>query len=310
MASWTQPIETGDIPESGTSFDAIVVGGGPGGSSAAGYLAMAGKRVLLIEKGVWPRDKVCGDAVGGKSLSHVKALGVKETLEGTPHFRVNGILFSSPNGKEVRVPLPEEDVARLEAGYSLPREQFDHLLFDRVQHLVRENGGSVLQGADVTDVLFNDGNDPGDGSKDDRFASGVRLRIGGRKGDVLEYKAPAIVGAAGYRCPVATALVVDTYNEVMVDRKHYCGGYREYWDGVKGCEENIGDIEIHFVDDIIPGYFWIFPLGNGRVNVETCEIDADNMVCSFYHSNSSQSCDISKISYGVVPVGSGISTPS
>jgi flavin-dependent dehydrogenase len=161
MSSWTQPIDTGEIPESGASFDAIVVGGGPGGSSAAGYLAMAGKRVLLIEKGVWPRDKVCGDAVGGKSLSHVKALGVKETLEKTPHFRVNGILFSSPNGKEVRVPLPEEDVARLEAGYSLPRAQFDQLLFERVQHLVRENGGSVLQGADVTDVLFNDGNDPG-----------------------------------------------------------------------------------------------------------------------------------------------------
>ena len=181
MPSWTKPIDTGKVPESGASFDAIVVGGGPGGSSAAGYLAMAGKRVLLIEKGVWPRDKVCGDAVGGKSLSHVKALGVKETLEQTPHFRVNGILFSSPNGKEVRVPLPEEDVARLEAGYSLPREQFDHLLFERVQNLVRENGGSVLQGADVTDVLYNNGNDPGDGSKDERFASGVRLRIGGRK---------------------------------------------------------------------------------------------------------------------------------
>ena len=72
-------------------FDAIVVGGGPGGSSAAGYLAMAGKKVLLIEKGVWPRDKVCGDAVGGKSLGHVAALGVKTDLEATPHFRVTGL---------------------------------------------------------------------------------------------------------------------------------------------------------------------------------------------------------------------------
>ncbi|MDP6865588.1 MAG: FAD-dependent monooxygenase, partial [Candidatus Poseidoniaceae archaeon] len=96
MASWEGPIETGDVPETGSTFDAIVVGGGPGGCSAAGYLSMAGKKVLLIEKGVWPRDKICGDAVGGKSLSHVKALGVKETLESTPHFRVNGILFSSP----------------------------------------------------------------------------------------------------------------------------------------------------------------------------------------------------------------------
>ena len=127
---WKQPIDSGPIPENGGAFDAIVVGGGPGGSSAAGYLAMEGKRVLLVEKDVWPRDKICGDAVGGKSLSHVKRLGVKETLENTPHFRVTGIVFSSPKGHSVRVALPEEDVARLEAGYSLPRQQFDHLLFN------------------------------------------------------------------------------------------------------------------------------------------------------------------------------------
>ena len=173
MASWEEPIETGEVPESGSTFDAIVVGGGPGGCSAAGYLAMAGKKVLLIEKGVWPRDKICGDAVGGKSLSHVKALGVKKTLESTPHFRVNGILFSSPNGNEVRVPLPEEDVARLEAGYALPRQQFDHLLFERVQELVREKGGSVIQGGSVKEVLYNDGNDPGKGTGPKRKATGI-----------------------------------------------------------------------------------------------------------------------------------------
>ncbi len=89
--SWELPIATGEVPSDNSTFDAIVVGGGPGGSAAAGYLAMAGKSVLLLEKGVWPRDKICGDAVGGKSLSHVKALGVKEALENSPHFRVTGI---------------------------------------------------------------------------------------------------------------------------------------------------------------------------------------------------------------------------
>ena len=232
MASWEEPIETGEVPESGSTFDAIVVGGGPGGCSAAGYLAMADKKVLLIEKGVWPRDKICGDAVGGKSLSHVKALGVKKTLESTPHFRVNGILFSSPNRNELSLPLPEQHVARLEAGYALPRQQFDHLLFDRVQELVREKGGSVIQGGSVKEVLYNDGNDPGKGTGSKRKATGIRLTVGGRKGTVMEFHAPAIVGAGGYLCPVATSLVVDTYEETMVDRKHYCGGYREYWDGV------------------------------------------------------------------------------
>ena len=96
---WEQPIETGPVPKNDAVFDAIVVGGGPGGSSAAGYLAMSGKKVLLIEKGVWPRDKVCGDAVGGKSLGHVAALGVKADLEATPHFRVTGHCVFIPKRK-------------------------------------------------------------------------------------------------------------------------------------------------------------------------------------------------------------------
>ena len=70
---------------------------------------------------------------------------------------MTGIKFSSPKGNTVRVALPEEDVQRLEAGYSLPRMQFDHLLFDRCQQLVRENGGKVIQDCAVTQVLFDDG---------------------------------------------------------------------------------------------------------------------------------------------------------
>ena len=253
---WTYPIDTGEVPEAEASFDAIVVGGGPGGSAAAGYLAMENKKVLLIEKDVWPRDKICGDAVGGKSLSHVKALGVKETLESTPHFRVTGIKFSSPNGKEVRVALPEEDVQKLEAGYSLPREQFDYLLFRNTQELVRNAGGHVIQDGEVREVIL----------KDDQ-AIGVQVRIGGRNGEVISYFSEEIIGAAGYRCPVAKTLVEKIHDEKMLDRRHYCGGYREYWENVKGCEGDVGDIEIHFVDTVIPGYFWLFPVSQNVTNV-------------------------------------------
>ena len=270
MHSWEGPIETGPLPDDGAKFDAIVVGGGPGGSAAAGYLAMKGQRVLLIEKGVWPRDKVCGDAVGGKSLSHVAALGVKPRLEATPHFRVTGIMFSSPKGNSVRVPLPEEDVERLEAGYALPRAQFDHLMFERSTELVLEAGGAVVQGADVRSVLFDDGRggeDPGAGSGEARSVRAVEVRMGGRKGETYTWHSGEVVGAAGYRCPVATALVEETHGETMVDRMHYCAGYREYWQNVEGCGSDVGDIEIHFVDSIIPGYFWLFPVSEGVVNV-------------------------------------------
>ena len=268
--AWELPIDTGSMPENGAEFDAIIVGGGPGGSSAAGYLAKGGKKVLFIEKGVWPRDKVCGDAVGGKSLGHVRDLGVKDRLEKTPHFRVTGIKFSSPKGHTVRVALPEDDVEKMEAGYSLPRIQFDHLLFDECQKLVRDANGSVIQGGDVKTVLFDDGNggeDPGKGSKDGRHAAGIVVQIGGKKGEELSFYSKEIIGAGGYRCPVAKALVEDTYEENMIDRTHYCGGYREYWSNVKGCTDNSGDIEIHFVDSVVPGYFWLFPVSEGVVNV-------------------------------------------
>ena len=253
---WELPINTGPIPEPDSEFDCIVVGGGPGGSAAASYLAIQGKKVLLVEKGVWPRDKICGDAVGGKSLSHVSALGVKARLESTPHFRVTGIVFSSPNGSEVTVPLPEEDVARLEAGYSLPRQQFDWLLFDRATELVIENGGSVMQGTTVTEV-YSEGNK----------ITGIQVGIGGKRGEKMNFYSPWTIGAGGDRCPVARKIVKEMAGQELIEKMHYCGGYREYWDGVKGCEGDSGNIEIHFVEGIIPGYFWLFPLGGGKVNV-------------------------------------------
>ena len=92
-----------------------------------------------------------------------------------------------------------------------------------------------------------------------RHAKGVVVKIGGRKGEERTYFSKEIVGAAGYQCPVAKAVVKDSFSEEMVDNMHYCGGYREYWRNVKGCEGGIGDIEIHFVDSVVPGYFWIFP---------------------------------------------------
>ena len=270
MNFWEKEIDTGSIPEDNSHFDMIIVGGGPAGCAAAGYAAMKGDKVLLIEKGVWPRDKTCGDAVGGKSLSHVTELGVKARLEETPHFKVTGITFSSQNGKSVRVKLPEEDIEKQQAGYSLPRIRFDWLMFERCSKLVLENGGSVIQNFLVKEILFDNGYggvDPGKNTGDERRIIGVKGKLGGVKGEDMSFTAPLTIGAAGYNCPVARAIVNDTYDEGMVDKSHYCGGFRQYWKNVEGCNPKIGDIEIHFVDSITPGYFWLFPVSENIVNV-------------------------------------------
>jgi flavin-dependent dehydrogenase len=178
MEEWKKPVETGPIPESGDVFDVIVVGGGPGGSAAASYHAMAGSRVLLLEKEVWPRDKICGDAVGGKSLSHVAELGVKGMIEETPHYRVDSIVFSSSDGSEVRVMLPEEDFERMEAGYALPRLQFDYMMFKQAAELVIKSGGAVIQDFTVSDVVVDE---RGEGST----ITGVSGFIGRKKEGAL-----------------------------------------------------------------------------------------------------------------------------
>ena len=261
VEEWKKPIETGPIPESGGVFDVIVVGGGPGGSAAASYHAMAGSRVLLLEKEVWPRDKICGDAVGGKSLSHVAELGVKSMIEETPHYRVDSIVFSSSDGSEVRVMLPEEEFERMEAGYALPRLQFDYMMFKQATELVIGAGGAVIQEFTVKDVVVDDG---AEGSS----ITGVTGFIGKRKDGVLRsYSSALTIGAAGYNCPVARTITESVYEEPFREAEHFCGGYREYWTGVAGCDGDSGPIEIHFIDEVNPGYFWIFPVNENVVNV-------------------------------------------
>jgi len=252
MQDWDSPIDSGVVPEDGSIFDVIIVGGGPGGSATAAYMAMDGAKVLLLEKAVYPRDKTCGDAVGGKSLKHVEELGVKTALEQTNHFRVDGIIFGAPNGKEVRISLPEDEVENREAGYSLPRKQFDTVLFSNANEKVLKAGGAVIQNFAVKEV---------------HIEGGVVTGISGlHEKNSYHFKAPLTIGAGGYNCPVART-VVDHHDEPMVDKKHYCAAYREYWTGVEGCEDWQGAIEIHFIDGVVPGYFWIFPVGNGVVNV-------------------------------------------
>ncbi|DAC26543.1 MAG TPA: NAD(P)/FAD-dependent oxidoreductase [Candidatus Thalassarchaeaceae archaeon] len=259
---WSVPIDTGPLPDDGERFDVIVVGGGPGGAAAASYAALAGNKVLLIEKAIWPRDKICGDAVGGKSLRHVKELGVKEMIEATPHFRVTGMMFSSPNGKQVTIPLPKDDVAKREAGYALPRLQFDYMMFLRATELVRDAGGKVVQGTSVSNVHHDETN---------LKITGVTIEGGSNS----THMAPLTIGAGGYLCPVAKKIVEELNLEKLRDEMHYCGAYREYWTGVKDVGDSEGSIELHFVDDVIPGYWWIFPVNENVVNVGIGMVNAE-----------------------------------
>ena len=74
------------------------------------------------------------------------------------------------------------------------------------------------------------------------------------------------IGAGGYNCPVSRK-IVELHDEPHKDNEHFCGGYREYWENVEGLEGQEGPIEIHFIEEVLPGYFWLFPVSEGVVNV-------------------------------------------
>ena len=221
-------------------YDAIVVGGGPGGSSAAAFLAAKGRKVLLLDKEKWPRDKTCGDAISGKSLKILRELGLIEKIEKADHGEVIGITFSSPNGKAVTIPF-SKDGPGIKKGYVCRRQVFDHLLWK-----VAANAADTYECATVTGVVRENGK-----------IAGVKARM--QDGAEMEFLGKLIIGADG-----ASSLLAREARGNEVDAAHTCIAYRAYYSGIASLNSTL---EIHFVKSIMPGYFWIFPLENGLANV-------------------------------------------
>ena len=90
-------------------YDVIVVGGGPAGASAAYFNAVAGKKVLLIEKADFPRDKICGDGVTGKSLQILHEMGLSQEIAGIKEISCKEVLLSSPNQTCLTIPITSPD---------------------------------------------------------------------------------------------------------------------------------------------------------------------------------------------------------
>lgn len=228
-------------------YDALIVGAGPGGATTAAFLARAGRRVLLVDKApAFPRDKVCGDALSGKAVDVMRRLSLVAPVEAAPSLPCRGITFSGPKGAEVTIPF-SKDPATPTPGYVIAREDFDGLVVDAA----REAGAEIWTGAAVTGLLRADGaSGP---------VVGARVRRGGVEEDV---RARVVIGADG-----AYSVVARELGFTQLDERHYCAGLRQYVDGVTGFDTQYNAIELHFVDAVNPGYFWIFPMADGRANV-------------------------------------------
>jgi len=227
-----------------TQVDVCIIGAGPGGASAAIQLSNLGVKSLVLEKARFPRDKVCGDALSGKVLNALRRLDPeleKELLASNKAIGSWGVTFIAPNGKALRVPFSKKDKEKnAPPGYICKRLDFDQMLFERLE---RDPNIEVLQETDLRSAT--------------RVGDHITLEPKGQ----APIEAKIVIDASG-----ANSWFSRNVAGLQNISAHNCAGVRAYYSGVRGLDEH-GFIELHFIKEALPGYFWIFPLPNGGANV-------------------------------------------
>jgi menaquinone-9 beta-reductase len=221
-------------------YDAVIVGAGPGGSSAASYLAGYGYRVLLLDKDTFPHEKICGDGIAPRAVHSLYKMDLRDELEGK-FQRTSGIRFYATRGglTEVRYPMGSRYP---DHGYVVPRVELDSILLRKAERM----GAEIMQSCRVRDVLPEEGG----------IFPGVTADYRGEK---VEIRARYIVGADGPSSCIGKSL------GLLNDDPLYLGvSVRAYMTGVEGLADCL---EIYPESAITPSCGWIFPVDENTANV-------------------------------------------
>ncbi|MGC4154746.1 MAG: geranylgeranyl reductase family protein [Propionicimonas sp.] len=229
-----------------TQADVIVVGAGPGGSTAARYLAERGLEVALLEKSSFPREKVCGDGLTPRAVKQLIRLGI-DTSDETLWVRNKGLRVYGGRTEPFVLNWPE--LAEFPPyGLVRGRADFDKTLAD---HAVA-GGAKLYENTTVTGAVIDE--------RTDRI-TGVTTKDG------RTFTAPVVIAADGNSSRLALSMGLDkrkdrpmgvavrTYFDSPRGDDEYMESHLQLWDGKPG-ESNL-----------MPGYGWIFAMGGGRVNV-------------------------------------------
>ena len=223
------------------TFDVIIIGAGPAGCACAFMLRHSNLKIAVLDASQFPRDKICGDALSADVVNqlHLMDASLLSKFEGFERKHAsNGVRFFAPNGTGLDIDFVNKKHP-LAAGYVAQRMDFDAFLVNQIRD---QETIDIFENHKVISI-----SDHGDS---------IELQTEHTKFSTL-----MLVGADG-----ANSIVKRQLTDQKLDKRHHCAGLRQYYENVKGFKEN-GSIELHFHKDILPGYFWIFPLPDNKANV-------------------------------------------
>ncbi len=225
-------------------YDAIVIGGGPAGSTAATLLAKHGRRVVLLEKEKFPRYHI-GESLLPFGFFTLERLGVLEKMKGSHFVKKYSVQFVSPDGRSSQ-PFYFHTHLEHEAAqtWQVLRSELDQMLLDNS----RENGVEVIEEITAREVIREDG-----------FVKGVKAVAGG--GETREFHAPITIDASGRDAFFVTRngwKIRDAFLNKIAIWTYYRGAMRD-----PGVDE--GATTVAYVPE--KGWFWYIPLAGDIVSV-------------------------------------------
>ncbi|HEV3401823.1 MAG TPA: geranylgeranyl reductase family protein [Acidimicrobiales bacterium] len=213
----------------------LVVGGGPSGAACAFWLAEAGHDVLLLEKKRYPREKTCGDGLTPRAVKELEDMGLAEAL--ARHHRFGG-LRSIAFGRTLELEWPETP-GFPRYGYVVTRHDLDQLVAERAV----KAGATLWEGSEAVAPLLDDGGRVAGAVVKRKphpdVADGANSRFGRALGTSRNRSWPQGMAIRGY-------FTSPRHDEPWIE----------------------SHLDVHDPDgNVLPGYGWIFPVGDGRVNV-------------------------------------------
>lgn len=229
--------------------DAIVIGAGPGGSSAATFLAIGGIDTLLLDRSVFPRDKPCGEYLSPGAYPILVRLGIWDKLEEINPRRLQGMRVISYNGNGFIGEFPDKEPYQLykNKGFAIRRILFDNLLAKNAT----AHGVTFRDDFVVTDLMIHEGR-----------VIGVKGHSKG--GESEEIKAKLVIGADGINSIVARKLLLDhpipalarvglvTHYENMLGLNDYGEMHAapECYCGIAPINESLANVSIGVIQEI------------------------------------------------------------